>query len=120
MFGDLPEQVYFRQFFAVNTYSHNRNYYIIFNDDTKNLNNTIKRPGDTVYSFGHANTFCYKLNRKKEVSKNYLFGEPAADEVIGSFIEGADFDEQRGVYATLVRYQKGDDVSLRMAWSHLD
>jgi len=120
MFGDLPEQVYFRQFFALNTYSRNRNFYIIFNDDKKHFNNTLKNPGDTLTSFEHANTFCYTINRKKEVSKKYLFGELAADEYLCSFIEGADFDEQRGVYAALVRYQKGDDVSLRMAWSHLD
>ena len=120
MFGDLPEQVYSRQFFSINSYCWSKNFYMVFNDADNNFNNSIKSPGDTVYDLEKTNTCYYKINRKREISKGYLFGVPAANEYACSFIEGADFDEQRGVYAALVRYQKGDDVSLRMAWSHLD
>ncbi len=120
LFNEDPESVYNRQFVSMNTYYKDKDFYFIYNDVNKNFNNSISHVGDTVYSFDQTNTCYYKINRKKEVTKNYLFGEPAADEFKTSFIEGADFDEQRGVYAALVRCKKGDDVALRMAWRHLD
>ena len=120
IFGDWPPQVYERQFVSINTYSNGNNSYIVYNDYNKNFNNSIEHPGDTVYNFNITNACYYKMNRKKEITKNYLFGEPAANEYKTSFIEGADFDEQRGVYATLVQYKKNDNVTLCMAWSRLD
>ncbi len=120
LFADLPEAVYERQFVSINSYCHDKNYYIIFNDDNKNFNNSIEKPGDTVYTFENTNACYYKMNRKKEITKQYVFGEPASGEYKCSFAEGADFDEKRGVYVSLVQYKKGEDVSLRMAWSHLD
>jgi len=120
IFGDSPPEVYARQFVSLNTYNHNSNLYVIYNDVNKNFNNTIDHPGDTVYTFDGTNTFCYKINKQKEITKSYLFGEPGTDEYRASFIEGADFDEQRGVYAALVQYKKGQDISLRMAWSKLE
>ncbi len=120
IFGDSPPEVYARQFVSLNTYSHNSNFYVIYNDVNKNFNNTLDHPGDTVYTFDGTNTCCYKINKQKEVTKSYLFGAPGTDEYKASFIEGADFDEQRGVYAALVQYKKGEDISLCMAWSKLD
>ena len=120
LFDDAMEAAYNRQFVSMNTYYKDKDFYFIYNDVNKNFNNSISHVGDTVYSFDQTNTCYYKISRKKEVTKNYLFGEPAADEFKTSFIEGADFDEQRGVYAALVRCKKGDDVALRMAWRHLD
>ena len=120
IFGDSPPEVYARQFVSLNTYNHNNNLYVIYNDINKNFNNTVANPGDTVYTFEGTNTCYYKINKQKEITKNYLFGEPGTDEFKASFIEGADFDEQRGVYAALVQYKKGNDISLCMAWSKLD
>jgi hypothetical protein len=120
LFGDNPPEVYARQFVSLNTYIHANNLYVVYNDVNKNFNNTITHPGDTMYACTNTNTCYYKINKQKEVTKNYLFGEPATDEYKASFIEGADFDEQRGVYAALVQYKKGDDISLCMAWSRLD
>ena len=120
LFTDLPDQVYERQFVSFNTYDHNKNLYVVFNDNDKNFNNSIEKPGDTVYNFNTTNACYYEINRKKEITKHYLFGEPAANEYRCSFIEGADFNEKNGVYASLVQYKKGDDVSLCMAWSRLE
>ena len=120
MFNDLPEAIYNRQFVSFNTYSKDRNFYIVYNDYNKNFNNSIEYPGDTVYNFEVTNACYYKMNSKKEITKNYLFGIPATDEYISGFIEGADFDQQRGVYATLVQYRKDNKVKLCMAWSRLD
>jgi hypothetical protein len=60
------------------------------------------------------------VNRKNEVNKYSLLGECPEAEHRASFIEGADFDEKRGVYATLVQVRRGDYTALRMAWCKLD
>ncbi len=117
---EASEQVYNRQFVSLNTYTRNRDYYIIYNDKDKNFNNSMKAPGDTVYDFSTTNACYYKLGRGKVVTKHYVFGTPAENEYKCSFIEGADFDAKRGVYAALVQYKKNEEVSLRMAWGHLE
>ena len=121
LFGpEEPEQVYSRQFVGTNSYTCNRDYYVIYNDKDKNFSNSIKDPGDTVYDFSRTNACYYKLGKGKVVTKHYVFGTPAENEYKCSFIEGADFDAKRGVYAALVQYKKNEEVSLRMAWSHLE
>lgn len=120
MFGDWPPEVYARQFLSFNTYSYNKNLYIIYNDYDKNYYNTLKNPGDTVYDFERTNALCYKVDSKKEMTKYYLFGAPKHNEYRASLIEGADFDEKNGVYATLVQQNRANATSLRMAWQHLE
>jgi hypothetical protein len=120
IFGDMPEQVYGRQFVYFNTYTKSRDFYIVYNDLDKNFNNSIGHPGDTVYDFSSTNACYYKIDRKNNVTKKYLFGPPVDNDYKSSFIESADFDEQRGTYATLVQYKRNDGISLRMAWAKLD
>ena len=117
-FDDVPEVVYERQFVSINTFNKGGDIYIIYNDADENINSPIGRRGTPVYNFGHTNTACYKITRENEITRQYLFGEPAGDNKV-SFIEGADCDVQRGTYAALTQYTKGDAVSLRMAWSRL-
>jgi len=116
MFNDLPPQISERQFLSANVYNYRDNFYIIYNDCGKNMHNTIQSPGDTVYTSALSNVCYYRMNRKKEITKDYLLGEPLIKEYKSAFIEGADFDEQRGVYASLIRYKRGEYVSMRMAW----
>ena len=120
VFGDMPPQVYNRQFTGINTYHTGNNCYIVYNDYNKNFNNTLKAPGDTVYTFGSTNACYYKVDKKNEVTKHYVFGSAADKDHKCSFIEGADFNERTGVYASLIQYKKGEKISLRMAWSHLE
>lgn len=120
LFGVLQSEVYGRQFLSFNAYCKDYNFYIIYNDYNKKFNNTIAKPGDTVYGFHNTNACYYKINRKKEATKHYLFGEPQPKEYKASLIEGADFDEQRGTYATLVLYRRNKSTSLRMAWCRMD
>jgi len=70
--------------------------------------------------FAVTNTCFYKINRKDSVSKHYLYKTPRAGEYRTGFIEGADFDEKRGVYASLIQYNKDTHVSLCMTWTKLD
>jgi hypothetical protein len=120
MFDDLPPQIFERQFLSSNIYSSKDNFFIVFNDGSRNFNNTIANPGDTVYNSELSNAVYYKVNRKKEITKHYLLGEPLVKEYKSSCIEGADFDEQRGIYATLVRYKRGEYVTMRMAWVNME
>ncbi|MCW3121707.1 MAG: hypothetical protein JWQ38_1199 [Flavipsychrobacter sp.] len=120
LFNDIPMNVYQRQFFGVNCYNSGKNTYIVFNGNDNDPSTTIEsKAKDTVYNYSRTNTFYYKLC-KREVTKHYVFGTPAANEYKCSFVEGADFDDKRGVYASLVQYRKGDNISLRMAWSQLE
>lgn len=97
-----------------------KEFYIAYNDYNKNFSNTIEKPGDTVYNFNLTNACYYKLGKKKEVTKHYLFGEPGPDEYKTSFMYGAGYDEPHGVFASLMQYRKGDEVSFRMAWGQLE
>ena len=119
MFDDLPAQVYNRQFVSLNAYTFNKDYYIIFNDNNSNFSNSMAHPGDTVYSFATTNACYYKMDKKKEITKSYLFGEPVPGEYNSSFIEGADFDEQKGTYVTLLQCRKDNETKLCVAWCQL-
>ena len=112
--------VYGRQMMSVKVMRKGKEFFIAYNDYNKNLNNTIEKPGDTVYNFNITNTFYYKLDKKKEITKHYLFGVPTPDEYKTSFVHGAGYDEVRGVFASLIQYRKGDETSFRMAWSELE
>ncbi|MBL7692419.1 MAG: hypothetical protein JNM41_12565 [Flavipsychrobacter sp.] len=120
MFNDLPPQITERQFLSAAVYARGDNHYIIYNDCGKNIRNTITSPGDTLYASELANACYYRMDRKRQITKEYLLGEPLDKEYKSCYVEGGDFDEQRGVYASLIRYKRGSYISLRMAWVTLD
>jgi hypothetical protein len=60
------------------------------------------------------------MDRKRQITKEYLLGEPLDKEYKSCYVEGGDFDEQRGIYASLIRYKRGSYISLRMAWVTLE
>lgn len=119
LFGDLPSEVYQRQFCSVNAYSYKNNFFIVLNDRSVFSADSLNTIGYSI-DFMASDAYYYKIDRQKNITKKTLFAAPAPNEYRSSFIEGADFDEQRGMYATLVRYKKNDDVSLRMAWARLE
>jgi hypothetical protein len=120
MFNDIPPQIFERQFLSASVHNANGNLYIIYNDCGKNINNSIADPGDTVYSSELANACFYKVDKQHNITKSYLLGEPLIKEYKSIFVEGADFDQERTTYATLIRYKRGEYVTLRMAWVKLD
>lgn len=120
IFGDFAPKVYERQFLSFNCYTYNRNFYIVYNGNDRDFRKKINERCDTIYNYSTTNACYYKMDAKKNIVRQYLFGEPKAKEYRCSFIEGADFDEKRGVYASLIQYKKGGDISLRMAWSRLE
>lgn len=95
------------------------NYYVIFNDYNANFKNSIAKPGDTVYNYNLTNACYYVLNKKKQVTKHYLFGEPKLNEHKATFINSTSFDEKRDLFASFIQYKSGKDISFRVAWSKL-
>lgn len=120
MFNDQPRQVFERQFVSANVYHTGTSTYIIYNDANTNIKEGVRPDIDTVYTLAMSNACYYKLDRKREMTKKYLYGEPLNREYKNSFIEGADFDEQRSTYASLIRYKRGEYVALRMAWAQME
>jgi hypothetical protein len=120
MFDDTPPQILERQFMSTSVQNVGDDLYIIFNDGTRNLNNTIEAPGDTVYASTLSNACYYKMNKKKEITKHFLLGDPLEKEYKSCYIEGADFDAERKEFASLIRYKRGAYVSIRMAWVKME
>jgi len=115
-----PEQAYLRQFMSFNAYMRRRELYIVYNDYRSNFERTANEHSDTVHDFSACDAFYYKMDRKKGITKHYLLDSAENGTFKSCFIESADFDEQRGVYASLVQYTKGKETTLRMAWRRLD
>jgi hypothetical protein len=114
------EDSYNRQFLIANVLTHNDTLILIYNDNPENFDNSINKPGDTVYDFRHTNA-CYNMvTESNKVTKKKLFGNAAPTEFKNVFIEGAFFDEQRNTYAALTRCQSGNAATLCMSWSHFE
>lgn len=120
MFNDQPQQVFERQFVSANVYHSEGNTFIIYNDANKNIKEGMGASVDTVYSLAMSNACYYKLDRKRQLTKKYLYGEPMNKEYKNSLIEGAAFDEKRNTYVSVIRYKRSDYVSLRLAWAQME
>ncbi len=116
----MPRESYSYHFNSFRTYSRGKDFFILFNDYDHNFNNSLKEPGYTINNYENTNAFYYKLNSKKEVTKNYVFGLPAKNEFKCTFIDADYFNEHTGGYAALIQYKKGETVTVRMAWSRLE
>lgn len=111
---------YSRALSSSQTVNHKNNFYIVYNDYDSNFDNYIIGKGDTVLNFNLTNACYYKLDNKKNITKHYLLGLPKKNEYASALMSSAAFDYNRGTYATLVHYKKGDEISLRMAWARLE
>lgn len=114
------DDTYNRQFVSINAFVHDHNVFIVYNDDSRNFDNSIAKPGDTVYDFRTTQAYYYKVTEANSVTKNLLFGESVPGEFRNVFIEGADYDENRNTYVALARCQSGKNTLLRMSWSRLE
>ncbi len=116
----MRKQRYSDQLASINCYNNRNNFYFFYNDYAKNFNNTIAKPGDTVSKYELTDAFYYKMDRKRELKKNFLFGPSAENESRSVFLESADFDEKTNTYAALMFHRKGDAYTMHVAWCHLD
>lgn len=118
-FRDIPQNDFANEFASINNYSIGKDLYIVYNDDKKNFSSTIT-PVDSVYDFTHTDAVYCVVNRKNEVAKHYLFGEPGNNESRSGSVESACFDDKTHTYATLMLDRRGDEVTTHMAWCHLE
>jgi hypothetical protein len=114
-----PSLFYNRQFCSVNVYQFHQNYYVIYNDYDSNFNNTVANQGKEVYSFETTNACYYKLDQNRIATKHYLLGPPKEHEYANTFLEGADFDEHTGVYASLLQRSGNSKTAYCMSWCQL-
>ncbi len=96
------------------------NYYIIFNDVENNFNRAFSQSVDSFYSADNSVAMLYKLNKKREVSKSYVFGQPAANEHVQIIHNSDSFMSGKNSYAALIRHRKGKDVTSKIAWIQLE
>ena len=120
LFRDRPSQGYANQFASITSFGNNSDIYIMYNDVHSNFNKGISSPIDTVYSYDHANAVFYKLGKRREVIKHYLFGEPGEGKSVASMIESAAWDEAKGEYVTVVLKREGDKIKTHVAWCNLN
>lgn len=96
------------------------NYYIIFNDVERNFNRTFDKSVDSFYNADYTIPMYYKLNKKREVSKNYIFGAPKENEYYQIIHNSDTYDSEKNLYTALIRERKGKDVTSKIAWIQLE
>lgn len=111
--------LYFSSFTSLQAYERNGDYFVIYNDYDENVGKSFRDAKMPVASFEATNARYYKISNKRQIYSGYLFGAPGHNEYRNCYTNAACFDEQTGVYASLVRYKHGDNISLRMAWTRL-
>ena len=85
----------------------------------KNIKKTLTNATDSFYNCERTQAVVCRINRKKDIHKEYLFGEPQPDEHIQLIPTSYDFDEETNVYTTVVRHRKGTEATTRIAWVQL-
>lgn len=96
------------------------NYYIIFNDVERNFNRTFDKSVDSFYNADYTTAMYYKLNKKREISKNYVFGSPKENEYYQIIHNSDTYDPEKNLYAALIRLRNGKEVTSKIAWIQLE
>lgn len=101
--------------------------YIIYNDKQSNFNRSVSEEIEPVSSYTdntnitHTNAVCYKITRKKELTKHYLLDDaPDAASPGAVMLEGADYNDKANTFSSVVcQWEDGKSV-LKMSWVKLD
>jgi hypothetical protein len=96
------------------------NYYVLFNDVENNFNRPFSQSVDSFYNSDNSSAMLYRLNKKREVNKSYVFGQPIANEHMQIIHNSDSYDEQKNLYAALIRHRKGKEVTSKIAWIQLE
>jgi hypothetical protein len=99
--------------------SANKLFYIFYNETYGNFNNTVADIPDSLYSSDFTHATYYKIGKKKELTKAYLFGQPIEGEYKQLLTQSSHFDEKAKIYATVVRHRKGKETQTKIAWVQL-
>ena len=96
------------------------NYYIIFNDVESNFDRPFSQSVDSYYYCDNSSAMMYKINKKREVSKGYVFGKPVSNEYLQIIHNSDSYDTRKSLYAALIHHRKGKDVTSKIAWIQLE
>jgi hypothetical protein len=96
------------------------NFYVAFNEVEKNFNLKLVEQKDSIYNVEFTNAAYYKLNKRKEITKSYLLGQPIPGEYKHIYPSSSDFDDKTNTYAVLYRHKKGEKYSMHVAWVAAD
>ncbi len=118
--GEEPEVDYANQYASFYSFSKGRSLYIMYNDHAENF----KNGKDTVYNSSKVEAQYTVVNSKGVATKYMLYGKVPDEHTRRScLIEGADFDEQRKVFASLILEtiigEEKDKQAVRLAWHYL-
>jgi hypothetical protein len=101
--------------------------FVLFNERSQNFDNveltqsidSTYRAESRKYNYEHTNAVYYTLNRKKEVTKNYLSGKPEPGEYRHMYAGSGNYIEETNTLTTLVLNKKGDKNTIHIAWCRL-
>jgi hypothetical protein len=99
--------------------SANKHYYIFYNENPGNFNRTVADISDSLYNADYTHATFYKIGKKRETSKTYLFGQPVEGEYKQLLTQSSNFDKRTNLYATVVRHRKGKETQTKIAWVQL-
>lgn len=106
--------------YTESVYQLKNNAYIIYNELEKNFDKSIADTLLPISDFGMTHSVYYQIDRKKEVTKKYLFGQPQEGIYQQAYFNSDDIDEKTGNYAVMFLRRKGKDVTTHIAWLHFD
>ncbi len=106
--------------YVESVYQLKNNAYILFNELEKNFNKSIADTLIPISDFATTQSVYYQINRKREVTKKYLFGQPQEGIYQQAYFNSDDIDEKTGNYAVMFLRRKGKDVTTHIAWLHFD
>jgi len=104
-----------------------RNCYVFFNEPNDNHSNLVitdtidskYKLKDRKYTYDLTNATYYKIDAKKNITKEYLLNAPVEGEYNHIYAASGGFDEASSTYVTLVECKKDGKTTNRIAWCHL-
>lgn len=121
LFRQEPKQDWdnqFASFYTVENQYHSR--FIIYNDLIDDLNNQPLDSIKSIYSFSKTKAVCYKIGRRRDVQKEYLFDTKNENENYSCLLESSDYNTTADTYAALLMHRNGEELTLRIGWRKLD
>lgn len=120
LFREMAAEDHNSQFASTDVLPLKGSYHILVNDLVENFDKKITDSLKAVVNFDYSNAICYTLNRKRELTKSYLFGQPAAGEAKPCQLESAHYDETTGLYAVVMEEYKNNKTTVKIAWCQFE
>lgn len=97
----------------------NDNCYLLFNELDENFNKKLGDAFTPISDIKKTNAMYYQVDKRKKISKKYLFGEPTKGIYQQAFLGGMDYDKDKGICTLVMSIQKGEGRTNHIAWVQL-